>query len=162
MNAEISKTNRNIDIGETSGELKTSAKNFKIPIIALSQLSRGVDSRMDKRPILSDLRDSGSIEQDSDEVLLMYRDIVYNPETEKPYEIELNVAKNRHGESGIALLEHKPVIWEITESIKEPNKTGISIPPNRSTTNQLKKSEEKKENEAYLQTMLGHKVELKT
>ncbi len=92
--------NRVQEISEISRSLKELARELHIPIIAISQLSRGVESRPDKRPILSDLRDSGSIEQDADVVMMLYRDDYYNPDTENPNEMEINVIKHRNGAIG--------------------------------------------------------------
>ena len=73
-----------------------------MPVVAASQLSRAVENRQDKRPQLSDLRDSGSIEQDSDIVMFIYRDEYYNPETtERPNIAEINIAKHRNGPTGV-------------------------------------------------------------
>lgn len=88
---------RQQEVSEISRSLKALARELNIPIIALSQLSRGVESRQVKRPMLSDLRDSGSIEQDADMVCLLYREDYYNPETENQNVTELIVAKNRNG-----------------------------------------------------------------
>ena len=83
-----------------SKTIKQVARQLNIPILALSQLSRAVEARSDKRPILSDLRQSGSIEQDGDIVIFMFRDEVYNPETQFPNLAELIVSKFRHGPTG--------------------------------------------------------------
>ncbi len=87
-------------IGEITRQLKIMAKSLDVPVVLLSQLSRGPESRTDKRPMLSDLRESGSIEQDADIVLFLYRDAYYNKESASPNEAECIVAKNRHGETG--------------------------------------------------------------
>ncbi len=95
--------NRVQEISEISRSLKQIARELHIPVIALSQLSRNVESRPDKRPVLSDLRDSGSIEQDADIVIMLYREDYYNPEDcpeEDRGTLEVIVLKNRHGASG--------------------------------------------------------------
>lgn len=94
--------NRVQEIGEISRGLKQLARELDVPVVAAAQLSRGVESRQDKRPILSDLRDSGSIEQDADIVMFIYRDEYYNPETtERPNIAELSVAKHRNGPTAV-------------------------------------------------------------
>ena len=84
------------------------AKELNVPVITLSQLSRGPESRSDHRPMLSDLRESGSIEQDADIVLFLYRDDYYNEDSEKRNIAECIVAKNRHGETGKVELRWMP------------------------------------------------------
>ncbi len=92
--------NRVQEISEISRSLKELARELHIPVIALSQLSRGVEGRPEKRPVLSDLRDSGSIEQDADVVMMLYRDDYYNEDTEVKNELEINVIKHRNGAIG--------------------------------------------------------------
>ncbi len=92
--------NRAVVIAEITRELKIMAKELNVPVILLSQLSRAVESRTDKRPMLSDLRESGAIEQDADIVLFLYRDGYYNKESPRQNISECIVAKNRHGETG--------------------------------------------------------------
>ena len=92
--------NRVQEVAEISRNLKLMAKEMGVPVICCAQLSRGPESRNDKRPILSDLRDSGAIEQDADIVLFLYRDEYYNKQTEGVSKAEVIVAKNRHGSTG--------------------------------------------------------------
>jgi replicative DNA helicase len=92
-------------VSEMSRGLKVMAKELNIPVICLSQLSRAVEGRSDKRPVLSDLRESGSIEQDADAVLALYRDDYYNEDSEEKGIVECIVLKNRHGETGTIKLQ---------------------------------------------------------
>ncbi len=92
--------NRQQEISEISRSLKILAKEINVPVITLSQLSRAPEARTDHRPILSDLRESGAIEQDADIVMFLYRDDYYNPETEKKNIAELILAKHRNGSTG--------------------------------------------------------------
>lgn len=94
--------NRNEEVGHISSSLKQMARENDCPVVALAQLSRTVEQRQDKRPMMSDLRESGNIEQDADTITFLYRDDYYNAETEKKNIIEMIVAKNRNGRTGTA------------------------------------------------------------
>ena len=107
MESTSKSDNRVVVISEITRQLKVMAKELNVPVILLSQLSRAVESRTDKRPMLSDLRESGSIEQDADIVLFLYREAYYNKESPKQNISECIVAKNRHGETGTVEL-----IWD--------------------------------------------------
>ena len=92
--------NRVQEISEISRGLKIVARELNVPIIALSQLSRSVESRPDKQPQLADLRESGSIEQDADLVMFIYREDYYNPETERQGIADILIKKHRNGPTG--------------------------------------------------------------
>ena len=100
--------NRVTVVSEISRALKIMAKELNVPVICLSQLSRANESRTDKRPMLSDLRESGAIEQDADSVMFIYRDDYYNDNSEEKNIAECIVAKNRHGETGTVKLQWLP------------------------------------------------------
>ena len=100
MSGNGTSENRQLEVSEISRNLKVLARELEVPIVALSQLSRNLESRADKRPMLADLRESGSLEQDADVVMFLYRDEVYNPESPDKGSAEVIVAKHRSGPIG--------------------------------------------------------------
>lgn len=99
-----SKESRTLEVGEVSQGLKNLAKELSVPVVALSQLSRAIEQRQSRRPQLSDLRESGSIEQDADVVIFLDREETWNPDTEKKGSAEVFIAKHRNGPTGIVEL----------------------------------------------------------
>ncbi len=97
--------NRTQEVAEISRSLKIMAKELNVPVVCLSQLSRAAEQRAEKKPILSDLRESGAIEQDADIVMFIYRDDYYNDESEHKNVAEIIIAKNRHGATGSVYLQ---------------------------------------------------------
>ncbi|WP_373543573.1 replicative DNA helicase [Chamaesiphon sp.] len=109
--------NRAQDVGKYSGAFKDIAKEFDVPFVALAQINRGVESQGNKRPSMSDIKDSGDIEQDMDLGLLLYRDGYYNSESSDSGVMEIIVAKNRNGSTGTCRVSFNPICGEFADLI---------------------------------------------
>lgn len=110
--------NRNQEVTQISQALKNLARELNAPVLVASQLSRAVEQRADKRPVLSDLRDSGAIEQDSDVILFIYRDAVYNESCETPNIAELIIAKHRKGPTGTVELYWRDSLTQFQSAVR--------------------------------------------
>ncbi|NLA85057.1 MAG: replicative DNA helicase, partial [Clostridiales bacterium] len=104
MSGSTKYDSRQQEVSDISRSLKALARELDVPVVALSQLSRAPEMRADHRPVLSDLRESGAIEQDADVVMLLYRDEYYNPDSEKKNIGEVIIAKQRNGPTGVVEL----------------------------------------------------------
>lgn len=113
---------RNVEVGAISAALKELAREQKVPVLAAAQLNRDVEARQDKTPQLSDLRDSGSLEQDADVILMLYRDDYYHENSARPNETDVYVSKNRNGPTGVCtLLYQKPFTRFVLKAKPELN-----------------------------------------
>jgi replicative DNA helicase len=104
MTGDVRSENRVQEVSYISRSLKALARELDLPVVAASQLSRAVEQRSDKRPVLADLRESGSLEQDADVVMCIYRDELYHPDTERQHIADIMVSKHRNGPTGTVQL----------------------------------------------------------
>jgi replicative DNA helicase len=123
MGSGVQNENRVQEISFISRGLKELARELNVPVLTAAQLSRAVEQRSDKRPQLSDLRESGALEQDSDIVMFIYRDELYNPATEQPNQAEIIVSKHRNGPTGVINLYFQK---ELTQ-FRNINKSNIKM-----------------------------------
>jgi len=121
MTGRATAESRQVEISEISRNLKILARELEVPVLGLSQLSRGLESRQDKRPMLADLRESGAIEQDADVVIFLYRDEVYHPDSADAGIAEVIVSKHRNGPIGTVKLAFLPKYTRFANMARTPS-----------------------------------------
>jgi replicative DNA helicase len=125
MQVTGTKENRATEIGEISRGAKSLAKELNVPVIALSQLNRAVEQRDKKQPVMSDLRESGSLEQDADMILFISREEVYDKDSPRKGEADITLAKHRNGETGHFVLTFQGQYTRFQNFISEAYKEGV-------------------------------------